>query len=115
MWCSIEQRLNRVEIVGCLLVAGVLLPLVVWSAFAVNGLQQQATFATEAASIEREVGARIDKLDTLMTALVGMHYADSQSDESEQLVAFAEQLRANLRLRKAQAKQMTTGDSDAKP
>ena len=94
MWNLAKPGLNRAELVGCLLVALVLLPLVVWSAFAVNGLQQRATLASEAASIEREVGARIDKLDTLMTALVGMHYAGSHSDENEQLVAFAEQLQA---------------------
>ncbi|MGB5484336.1 hypothetical protein [Parasphingorhabdus sp.] len=35
--------------------------------------------------------------------------------ESEKAARLAEQLRANLRLRKAQAKQMTPGDSDAKP
>ncbi len=94
MWYSLKQGLNRAELIGCLLVAGVVLPLVVWTAFAVNGLQQRALFAAEAASIEREIGARIDKLDTLMTALVGMHYANSHSDENEQLVAFAEQLHA---------------------
>ena len=94
MWDSIKQGLNRAELIGCLLVAGVVLPLVVWTAFAVNGLQQRATIAAEAASIEREIGARIDKLDTLMRALVGMHYANSYSEENEQLLAFAEQLHA---------------------
>ena len=35
--------------------------------------------------------------------------------ESEKAERLAEQLRANLRLRKAQAKQMVPGDSDGKP
>ncbi len=71
----------------------VIVPLVLMGAYTLNTLEQKSAQDAASSQLSREVARQVGEIQSLMSALGGMHYAN-QSDGEDAVVAFAEQLRA---------------------
>jgi len=67
-------------------------PLIIASAYSLNSLAQKRTQNEASSQLSRELARSVGEIQSLMSALAGMHYAN-QSEREGAFIAFAQQLR----------------------